>query len=167
MLETEPEIDALQHLLDATLARANAHMRSIVTPERRLTARQVVAYLTGTRHIAFATTNRRGEPRVSPLDAVFIHGRFYAGTGAGAARVAHLRANPACSAVHMDGDRVGVTVNGRAEWIDRGHPGHGELVRVWIDTYGSDPYLLGDVVFFRIEPTSMWSFASNPADFPS
>lgn len=167
MHETEAEIADLQRLLDATLARANPHLRSIVTPERRLSARQLVRYLTGTRHIAFATVNSRDEPRVSPLDALFIHGRFYAGTGSGAARVAHLRANPACSAVHMDADRVAVTVNGSIEWIDRSHPAHDDLVRVWIATYGSDPYDLGDVIFFRIEPTSMWAFASNPADFPA
>jgi len=90
-----------------------------------------------------------------------------AGTGAGAARVAHLRSSPACSAVHMDGDRVAATVNGRPEWIGRDHPGHDELVRIWTETYGADPYLLGDVVFFRIEPASMWAFASTPADFPT
>jgi uncharacterized pyridoxamine 5'-phosphate oxidase family protein len=167
MLESDREIEALQQLMDRTLARANAHMLSIVTPERRLTARQVVAYLTGTKHVAFATVDRRGRPRVSPLDALFIHGRYCAGTGAGAARVEHLRMQPACSAVHMDGDRVAVAVNGTIEWIGRDHPDHEELVGIWRETYGSDPYDLGDVVFFRIEPTSMWAFASKPSDFPS
>ena len=100
-------------MFDASQARANSHMRSIVTPERRLTARQVVAYLQGTKHVAFATVTERGEPRVSPLDALFIHGRFTMGTGANAARVRHLRANPACSAVHMDGERIAVVANGR------------------------------------------------------
>jgi len=167
MFETEAEIAELQRLFDSTLARANPHMADIVTPERRLTARQVVAYLVGTKHVAFATVNGRGQPRVSPLDAFFIHGRFVMSTGAGANRVANLRANPACSAVHLDGDRVAVTVNGTVEWMGRDHPDHDQLVEIWRSTYGSDPYDLGDVVFFRIEPTSMWAFASEPGAFPS
>ena len=45
MHETEAEIQQLQEMFDAHLARANKHMRNIVTPKRRLTARQVVTYL--------------------------------------------------------------------------------------------------------------------------
>lgn len=167
MFETESELAELQRLFDATLVRANEHMLSIVTPNRRLTARQVSAYLTGTRHVAFGTVNSRGEPRVSPLDALFIRGQFHMGTGRGATEIAHLQVNPACSAVHMDGDRVAVTVNGTVEWMPRDHSDHDELIQIWIATYGSEPYLLGDIVFFRIQPASMWAFASNPSEFPS
>lgn len=167
MRETEAEIEALQRMLDESIAGVNPHMLSIVTPEHRLTARQLVRYLTGTKHVAFATVTPSGRPRVSPLDALFIHGRFTMGTDAGASRVANLRANPECSAVHMDGDRIAVTVNGRIEWIDRNHPNHDEILEIWRSTYGSDPYSWGGtVVFFRIEPASMWSFALRPADFP-
>jgi hypothetical protein len=167
MFESQVEIEQLQRLFDETLARANAHMQSVVAPERRLSARQVVAYLQGTRHVAFATVTPGGEPRVSPLDALFIHGRFTMGTDAGAARIAHLKANPACSAVHMDGDRVAVVVNGTVEWIGRDHLGHEEVHSTWQQTYGSDPYGLSpNVIFFRIVPASMWGFASHPEEFP-
>src|SRR5512140_1308295 len=137
MRETPAEIDALQRMLDATIAPANAHMRRIVTPEHRLTAQQVVRYLVGTKHVAFATVTPSGRPRVSPLDALFIHGRFTMGTGGEAARVRNLRANPECSAVHLDGDRIAVTVNGRIEWIERSHPDHDEILEIWRSTYGS------------------------------
>ena len=167
MLETEAELAELQALFDAHLARANPHMRSIVSPERRLTARQVARYLVGTRHVAFATVTSRGEPRVSPLDMLFIHGRFTVSTAAGATRLRHLRANPACSAVHVDGDRIAVVVNGTVEWITRDHPDHDEIHRVWSETYKSDPYGWGEgVVFFRIEPRSMWAYAFHPEEFP-
>ncbi|MGD0123085.1 MAG: pyridoxamine 5'-phosphate oxidase family protein [Candidatus Limnocylindrales bacterium] len=166
MFETTEEIAELQRLFDATLSRANAHMLSIVTPERRLSARQVVAYLQDTKHVALATVTPRGEPRVAPLDALFIHGRFVMGTGGEAARLRHLHANPACSAAHMDGDRIAVVVNGHAEWIERGHPDD-ELVAAWRRIYGSDPYELGpDVTFFRIVPASMWAYAFHPEEFP-
>ncbi len=166
MFETEAEIQQLQALFDAHLARANRHMTSIVTPERRLTARQVVTYLQGTKHVAFATVTSRGEPRVSPLDALFIHGRFTLSTGTEATKIAHLRRNPACSAVHVDGDRIAVAVNGVVEWITRDHPDHDEIHEAWTKTYESDPYTWGDVIFFRIQPASMWAYAFKPEEFP-
>ena len=106
MRETAEEVQWLQALMDATHARANAHMAAIVKPERQLSAAQVVAYLQGLKHVAFATVNAIGEPRVSPLDSLFIHGRFTLSTGGSGHQASkHLRRNPACSAVHVDGDR--------------------------------------------------------------
>ena len=166
MFETETELRRLQDLFETHLAGANEHMTSIVTPERRLTAGQVATYLQGTKHVAFATVTSKGEPRVSPLDALFIHGRFTLSTGAGATKVAHLRRNPACSAVHVDGDRIAVVVNGTVEWIDRGHPDHDEIHGAWTANYHSDPYTWGEVVFFRIQPASMWAYAFHPEEFP-
>jgi hypothetical protein len=166
MFETEEEIAALQAMFDAHLAAANRHMTNIVTPGRRVTARQVVTYLQGTKHVAFATVTSKGEPRVSPLDALFIHGRFTLSTGAEATKVAHLRRNPACSAVHVDGDRIAIAVNGRVEWITRDHPDHDEIHGAWTRNYESDPYTWGDVVLFRIEPATMWAYASQPEEFP-
>jgi pyridoxine/pyridoxamine 5'-phosphate oxidase len=166
MFETADELAELQRLLDAAAAHSNPHMRSIVTPERRLSAAQVVTYLQGTRHVALATVTANGEPRVSLLDALFLHGRFTMGTGAQAVRVRNLRTNRACSAVHMDGDRVAVVVNGRVEWITRDHRDHDWIVATWLATYGSDPYDLGDIVLFRIEPVSMWTFALHSDEFP-
>jgi uncharacterized pyridoxamine 5'-phosphate oxidase family protein len=167
MFETAEEMERLQRLFDATLVGANTHMTGIVTPERRLSALQVVAYLQGTKHVALATVTPKGEPRVSPLDALFIHGRFVMGTGGEAARLRNLRANPGCSAVHMDGERVAVVVNGTVEWIGRDHPDHALLIDTWLRIYEIDPYSLGPgVTFFRIEPASMWAFALHPEEFP-
>jgi hypothetical protein len=166
MFETDAEIQWLQDMFDAHLARANEHMRNIVTPERRLSARQVVTYLQGTKHVAFANVTRRGEPRVSPLDALFIHGRFTLSTGLGATKVGQLRRDPSCSAVHMDGDRIAVAVNGKVEWIRPGHPDHDEIHATWTRTYESDPYTWGDIVLFRIEPATMWAYAFRAKEFP-
>jgi general stress protein 26 len=167
MFETEAELAELQAMFDAHLASANRHMTNIVTPDRRPTARQVATYLQGTKHVAFATVTSRGEPRVSPLDMLFIHGRFTLSTSASATKIRHLRANPACSAVHVDGDRIAVVANGVAEWIPRDHPDHDEIHRIWSKTYESDPYSWGEgVVFFRIKPASMWAYAFHPEEFP-
>lgn len=167
MYETEQDLAELQELLERTLARANPHLTSIVSPERRLTARQVARYLQGTKHVAFATVNERGEPRVAPLDGVFIQGRFTVSTGHRAARLRHLRANPACSAVHMDGDVVGITVHGRATIIGADDAGVVEIEPVWREIYGSSPVDWGEgIVFMRIEPISMWACAFHPDRFP-
>jgi hypothetical protein len=167
MYETDNDVRRLQELLDRTLARANPHLTSIVSPKRRLTARQVVTYLQGTKHVAFATVNERGEPRVAPLDGVFVRGRFTVSTGARAARLRHLRANPACSAAHMDGDRVGIVSHGHASILEQGDEGVEELDRVWTEIYGSSPFSWGEgVAFMVIEPTSMWAYAFHPEEFP-
>jgi Pyridoxamine 5'-phosphate oxidase len=166
MFETEAEIRWLQGLFDSTLASANPHMASIVNPQRRLTARQVVAYLQGTKHVAFASVSPEGESRVSPLDAVFVHGRFTMSTGVRATKVRHLRMNPSCSAVHMDGDRIAVVANGSVEWIPPGHRDHDVIHRAWTETYGSDPYTWGDIIYFRLVPVTMWAYASHPEEFP-
>ena len=166
MFETDAELAELDALFQAHLAHANPHMLAIVTPERRLNARQVTRYLQGTRHVAFATVNAKGEPRVSPLDALFIHGRFTLSTDEAATKIGHLRRNPACSAVHLDGDRIAVAVNGTVEWISRDHADHDEIHQAWIDTYESDPYGWGRVLLFRIQPASMWAYAFHPEEFP-
>ena len=167
MLESDDDIRELQALLDRTIARANPHLLAIVTPERRLSARQVARYLQGTKHVAFATVNAKGEPRVAPLDGVFIRGRFTVSTGGSAARLRHLRSNPACSAAHMDGDVVGIVVHGRATIIGREDAGVEEIEPVWRELYGSSPFEWGEgVAFMRIEPSSMWAYASQPERFP-
>jgi hypothetical protein len=166
MFETDAELAELDALFQSHLAKANPHMLAIVTPQRRLTAKQVANYLQGTKHVAFATVTSKGEPRVSPLDSLFIHGRFTLSTDETATKIAHLRRNPACSAVHVDGDRIAVVVNGSVEWITRDHPDHDEIHQAWTKNYESDPYGWGNVIFFRIQPASMWAYAFKPEEFP-
>jgi Pyridoxamine 5'-phosphate oxidase len=167
MYETDNDVRRLQQLLDRTMARANPYLAWIVSPERRLTARQVVTYLQGTKHVAFATVNEKGQPRVAPLDGVFVRGRFTVSTGGEAARLRHLRANPACSAVHMEGERIGIVVHGDARVLEHGDDGVDELDLVWTEIYGSSPFSWGEgVAFMVVEPTSMWTYAARPQEFP-
>jgi uncharacterized pyridoxamine 5'-phosphate oxidase family protein len=166
MRETPEEIADIQRMFDAHMARANPHMKAIVTRKRRLTAEQVVRHLEGTRIVALATVTPSGKPRVSPLDSLFLHGRFTLSTDVRATRVAHLRANAACSAVYMEADRIAVVANGTVEWITREHIDHDEIHAAWQATYDSDPYTWGDVIFFRIAPISMWAYAFHPEEFP-
>ncbi len=166
MRENITEIEFLQRLMDETLVDISPHMAGIVSPDKRLRAGQVVRYLDGVKYVAFGSVTPAGEPRVSPLDSVFVRGRFTLSTDSSTARVANLRHNPACSLVHMRGDAVAIVVHGRAEWITRDHADHDEIHSIWTSAYDSDPYSWGkDIVFFRAEPAAMWAYAQRPADF--
>ena len=167
MLETAPDIEFLQRLMDETLAEINPHMARIVTREKRLRASQVARYLQGTKYVAFGSVTPAGEPRVSPLDSIFVCGRFTLSTDSSAERVGNLRHSPACSLVHMVDDAVAVVVHGKVEWIMRDHGAHDEIHSVWVSEYDSDPYSWGsDTVLFRVEPAAMWAYGRNPNDFP-
>src|SRR5690606_5621054 len=106
--ETESELRDLQNLMDASLSRSTAHLRSIVTGERSLGADQLVRVLSGMCVLALSTVTAAGEPRVSAVDGHFLHGRWVFGTARGAAKARHLRARPAASVAHLRGEDLGV-----------------------------------------------------------
>jgi len=167
MYESEAEIAALQALLDRSYERAGAHTRSIITPERRLSARQLVAYLQGTRHVAVGTVTSKGEPRVAPVDGHFLHGRFYFGTSENALRIQHLRRNRAISLCHVVGDEIGVVVHGRAVLLGGEGPEAKELRDHYARAYGSDPESWAEgIAWVRVEAQIMTTFALEPSRFP-
>ena len=167
VLETEEDIRELQTLMDRTMEATTEHHRRIVRPERRLSARQVCAYYHGMKHVAFATVSARGEPRVAPLDAFFVRGRFITGTNAESARARNIMRNPAVSVVHFVGDDVAISVHGTAHLIERHDEEAAEHDRIWTDHYGTSPFSWGErVVLIRTEPHAMWAYAQRPEDFP-
>jgi hypothetical protein len=67
----------------------------------------------------------------------------------------------------MDGDVVGIVVNGHATLIGQGDDGVEEIEPVWAEIYGWSPFEWGEgVTFMRVEPTSMWAYAMHPENFP-
>ena len=163
MHETASDLADLQALLDASVGRASEHLTSIVTPERRLTAPQVCAVLTGMCTLALSTVTAAGEPRVSGVDGHFLRGRWLFTTSGTAVKARHLAARPQCSVAHLRGDDLGVFVHGRAE-----------LMRVpdvptWVEDhlvahYGSSPTSWGeDIVYAWVEPSWMVGYAFDAA----
>lgn len=67
MLETPEEMVELQALLDRSFELRAPYAATIVTPERRLTAAQTVAYLQNVKHVVLATVSARNEPVSAPL----------------------------------------------------------------------------------------------------
>ena len=94
MHETDADIAALQRLLDESYTHAGAHLRRVITPERRLDARALAARLTGVRLLALATVTGDGRPIVGPVDGIFYRGAFWFGSAPDSVRIRHIRARP-------------------------------------------------------------------------
>lgn len=153
MKETPAELAALQRLMDASHARAGAHLREIVAGPRRLDAAQVVRALNGMKVLALSTVTADGRPRVSAVDGHFLGGRWTFGTDGRAVKARHLAARPQVSAAHLDGERLGVFCHGRAVRLGPDDPHWAATRAHWTAHYGSDPLTWGaDVRLYRIEP---------------
>lgn len=162
MFETAEELESLQRLLDASLASSTEHLRSIITPGRTLDAEQLCAALPGMQTLSLATVTAAGEPRISAVDGHFLHGRWVFGTARSAAKARHLVARPAASVSHLRGEELGVFTHGHVEILNpEGGPDDPEwpsIVQHLTDHYGWSPYTLGDIVYFRLDPTWMTVF---------
>jgi hypothetical protein len=135
MLETPDELDRLQDLLDASMATAGPHLASIITGERRLSARELAEKLQGMRLLVLATATADGRPLVGPVDGYFLHGTFWFSSGTDSVRMQHLAARPAVSAAHLPGEALAVTVHGRAELFTAAEPAFAELRQAMLDEY--------------------------------
>lgn len=135
MRETADDLAALQALLDRSYAAAGAHLRRIHTPERRLTAEQVVERLTGMRLLALATVTADGRPIVGPVDGIFLRGAFHFGSAPDSVRFRHIARRPQVSATHLPGEELAITVHGRAVPVDVHAPEGAELRRTLLDIY--------------------------------
>jgi hypothetical protein len=166
MRESDAELTGLQTLLDTSLARATAHLRSIVRPGRTLTAAQLVQVITGMCTLAVSSVTASGEPRVSGADGHFLHGRWVITTARSSAKARHFAARPAISVAHLRGDDLGVFTHGRAEELN---PAAGPPDPQWpaildhlTQHYGSSPLSWGDVVAYRVRPHWMVAYAADP-----
>lgn len=129
------ELEQLQRLLDASAGRAGAHLRSIITPARRLGSADLCRAMQGMRLLAVATVTADGRPLVGPVDGYLIHGSWYFSSARDSVRMRHLSRRPAVSATHVRGEELAVTVHGRAELFDVNDPAHSELRQAMLDHY--------------------------------
>ncbi len=160
MLETADEMATLQSLLDASHGSSTDHLRSIINDERRLSARDLVALLTGMKVISVATVTARGEPRISALDGHFLHGTWSFSTGSTAAKARHMRARPSVSVAHVDNEELGVFSHGRVERMREGDHDWAETIGHWTAHYGSSPLTWDDDIhMYRYHPHWMVGYA--------
>jgi hypothetical protein len=167
MRETPEELADLQTLLDASLSRSTAHLRSIVA-ERTVTAEQLTRILTGMCTLALSTVTATGEPRISGVDGHFLHGRWHFGTARTAAKARHLAARPAASVGHLRGEDLGVFTHGTVEILNpvdaEAAADWPELLAYFQDFYGPDAFdWENEVVYYRLHPHWMTVYAPDVA----
>lgn len=165
MRETSEELARLQVLLDESLARSTAHLRSIVN-ERTMTADQLTQVLTGMCTLALSTVTAKGEPRISGVDGHFLHGTWHFGTARTAAKARHLSARPAASVAHMRGEDLGVFTHGTVQTLNPADSEPAadwpELLAYFQDFYGVDAFDWGnEVTYYRLQPHWMTVFAPD------
>ena len=160
MHETPEDIRALQDLLDRSYTRAGAHLRSITTPERRVTAADLAAQLTGMCLLVVATVTADCRPIAGPLDGIFYRGAFHFGTAPNSVRYRHLLARPQVSATHIPREEFAVTVHGRAVPVHARDGLRETLLEVYVPRYGPEweQFLDSGPVYMRIDADRMFSF---------
>ncbi len=169
MHETPDDLARLQELLDRSHAAGGPHLRSIITPERRLTAATLAERLQGMCLLVVATVTADGRPLTGPVDGIFYRGAFHFGSSPESFRLRHLRARPQVSATHLPGEDLSVTVHGTAVPVDIQDPRNAgfrqTLLDIYVPRYGAEweQFLDSGPGYIRIEADKMFTFHMPPA----
>jgi hypothetical protein len=162
--ETADDLRALQALLDRSYEGAGEHLLRISTPERRLTAEELAARLTGMTLLTLATVSRDCRPFNGPVDGIFYRGAFHFGSSPDSVRFRHIRSRPHVSATHLPGEELAVTVHGRAVPVDVRAPEHAgfraAILGVYVPRYGPEweEFLDSGPAYARIDAGKMFTF---------
>jgi hypothetical protein len=164
--ESPAEIAELQRLLDRSYANTGPHLARLHTPDRRLSAEQVVERLTGMCLLVLATVSSDGRPITGPVDGIFHHGAFHFGSSPDSLRFRHIRARPQVSACHLPGEELAITVHGRAVMVDIGSPDptgfRQALLDIYVPRYGPEwehEFLDTGPMYARIDAERMFTYA--------
>jgi hypothetical protein len=151
------ELAWLQQHLDDSYRRAGAHLAGIHTAAARVDAASLVARLPGMHVMVVATVSSDGRPFSGPVDAFLHHGRVHFGTAPSALRARHLRVRPAVSVTYVEGERLSLTVHGRARalLLDGRDADFADRLR---DHYGADWDDWGaGSAYFAVEPDRVFA----------
>ncbi len=163
MYETDEDLEALQHLLDTSWDTAGAHLQAVITPERRLTARQLSERLQGMCLLTLATVTSDGRPIAAPVDGFFYRGTFWFGSSPDSLRFRHIARNPNVSVAYVPAEELSVTMHGRADLVDLADPEHAGFSRLCTDFYGPGWSEWGEgAAYARIEPAKVFTFFLAP-----
>jgi len=165
--ETPEDLQRLQALLDRSIEGDGGFLRdSFQMPDRSLGAAQLVRFLRGIHNVAFATVTWSGEPRVAPIGALFLRGRFHVPTVATAARTRHLVQRPAVGPALHEGANLAVVVHGRAEVLGPDHTDFPALEETFGGAGGGSVLEWREGVYVRVEAEKLYTFARHPGRFP-
>ena len=160
MHETPADLIRLQATLDASYEKAGAHLRSIITPDRRVDAEGLVERLGGMCLLVLATVTADGRPLNGPVDGFFYRGDWYFGSSDDSMRFRHIRERPAVSATHLPAEPFSVTVHGRAHEIDLATYDDGAFRDMLVKHYGESAgdVLSSGIAYARIEAERLFTF---------
>lgn len=164
MYETAADIVALQKLLDDSYAAAGGHLRTVITPERRLTAEEVAERLTGVCIMGLGTTSSDGRPFVAPVDGLFYRGKFWFGSAPDSLRFEHIRRDPHVSASFVPAEELGITIHGTAEIVDLSAEEHAGFGDFCVEIYGEEWRNWGSgAMYAKIDARRMFTFYLDPS----
>jgi hypothetical protein len=166
MQETPEDIAQLQDLLDRSHAAGGRHLRSIITPERRVNAADLVERLQGMRLLVVATVTADGRPLTGPVDGIFYRGAFHFGSAPDSVRLRHLRVRPQVSATHLPGEELCVTVHGTAVPVDVAGGFRQAILDIYGPRYGPEyeQFVDSGPRYIRIEADKMFTFHMPPEE---
>ncbi|NNN08600.1 MAG: pyridoxamine 5'-phosphate oxidase family protein [Acidimicrobiaceae bacterium] len=160
--ETATDLTALQALLDRSYGNAGPYLKSIITPERRLSAAALCERLDGMCLLTLATVTADGRPIAAPVDGIFYRGAFYFGTSPDSVRWRHIQQRPQVSATHVPSEELSVTMHGSAAQIDirAGNGIRGYLLDIYVPRYGPEweTFLDSGPRYARIDAEHMFTF---------
>lgn len=167
MHETPDDLEQLQELLNSSIERSGAFLRSsFQMPEHSLSAQQLATYLQGIQTVAFATVTATGQPRVAPIGSIFHRAEFYIPTVTTAIRSRHVLRRPAVSLTHYQGNDLAIIVHGQASLIGEDHQDFATLEEIH-RTNGNDSVRdWGDGAFIRIAADVIYTYARYPEHYP-
>jgi nitroimidazol reductase NimA-like FMN-containing flavoprotein (pyridoxamine 5'-phosphate oxidase superfamily) len=160
MHEPAEDMVRLQQQLDQSFESAGAHLKSIQSPDLRLSAEEVADTLTGICILNLATVSAEGAPFVTPVDGWFLRGTFWFSTSEEALKIRHIRQNPRVSAAYTVGESLSVLVHGVAHEVDTSKGAHDYVRDYCIEVYGpsyTDWGYFGKNPFVWIEPVKMFA----------
>jgi len=163
MYETPEDIQNLKALLDRSIEQAGAFLRqSFEIPDHCLSARQLVHHWQGLQTVALATVTQKGEPRVAPIGALLLRGRFYSPTVAQAVRTKHVLRHPAISFTYYQGNELAVIVHGEATVMRPDHPDFAAVESFQREMSGHSVLEWGEGVFLQLIPSTIYTYATFP-----
>jgi hypothetical protein len=163
--ETPEDLERLQACLDASYDAAGAHLLSIHSPKRRLTAEQLAQSLTAMCLLALATVTADARPVIGAVDGIFYRGAFHFGSSPDSVRCRHIRRRPQVSAIHLPSEALAVTVHGRAVQLGDLHSPEQAgfrqtLLDIYTPRYGEDweAFLDSGPIYARIDAERVFAF---------
>lgn len=165
--ETGADLERLQTLIDTSIEGASAFLRSSFgMPTHSLAAAQLAAHLQGALVVSLATVTARGEPRVAPINAIFLRGQFYLPTVAEAARAKHLSRRPSASLAYYEATSLAVIAHGSAVIIGADHADFAEIDSTQAEHAQSPREWHGTGVYLLFKPASLYTYAEEPDRYP-